>query len=112
MPVPKTHCVISIGEMADDVILKTDVLEKAIVGRDAVVAVIEKLEALYTSHVVLYESHIDSRDIRICSALTVAGDKVELISVALRDDAGWVTEVHLGHDPASAVRKLASAFGF
>ena len=105
MSVPDIDGVIFIPEMRDAVVLKWD-LGPSIFGRPAVAATITRLEALYQSHEVIFQVQLDIRDIRVCRAVLRTGLYVEILTVTLRDAHGWVSELHLSHDPVAPVKAV------
>ena len=105
MKYAKADGLIFVPEMMDEVVLKSD-LSEPIHGRPAVAAMIEKLNSLYQSEDVLFESRKDIRDIRISKATLSNGQTIELIAIAIRDPNGWISEIRLSHKPAKPVKRL------
>lgn len=102
--------IVFVPEMMDEVVFKSD-LGAPLSGRPAVAALLEKLESLYISQDVIFETRQGARDIRICRATLTSGAEVELTTVALRDASGWVCELRLGHQPLAPVKAALAALG-
>ena len=89
MKYAKADGIVFVPEMMDEVVLRSD-LGAPVEGRPAVAATLEKLDSLYRSEALLFESRQGIRDVRISKATLITGQEIELITVAIRDPNGWV----------------------
>ena len=109
MAVSKVDGAMFVPELREDATLRSDLIGRTMQGRADIAEVMAKLERLYVSQAVTYDRRAGRRDIRACQAVLANGDSVQVVMVAVRDDAGWVCELHVSHIPPQAARKLAKA---
>lgn len=86
-----------IPELADDAILRTNLLDYQILGRDQVADVLHALEGIYLSATDIFRKHVASRDYIITLAILVSGERFEIVIVGLRDSAGWISTIIMTH---------------
>lgn len=103
----KVDGAVFVPELREDAVLRSDLIGRPVHGRADIADVMAKLERLYVSQAVTYDRRAGRRDIRGCQAVLSTGDSVQIVTVALRDDAGWVCELHVSHIPHRAARRLA-----
>ncbi|ESQ82074.1 hypothetical protein AEAC466_19340 [Asticcacaulis sp. AC466] len=97
-----------IPELADDVILRSNLLDCPVCGRDQVAAVLRALEGIYLSATDIFRKHLASRDYIVTLAILASDARFEIIIVGVRDDSGWISTVIMNHESKETNTELAA----
>jgi hypothetical protein len=96
-----------VPEMMDDAVLKTNLLDSPVKGRDNIARVLEALNRLYRTEAVAYRRGVAKREYIIASIILADGEGMEATTVGLRDDSGWICAVDMYHEPQQPARILS-----
>lgn len=107
MPVSAKDGTTLVPEMMDDAVLKTNLLNQPVHGRDNIAKVLETLSRLYRAEAVAYRHPGPKREYIISSVILSNGEGMEATTVGLRDDNGWICAVDMYHEPLKAARLLS-----
>ncbi|MFT4076321.1 MAG: hypothetical protein QM647_12415 [Asticcacaulis sp.] len=108
----KVSSIAFLSETNDDCRLKTDILEAPVTGAEAIMSTLERMNRFFGAQQIVFEYHDDRRDILICHGSVGDNEPLETITVALRDQSGWISELIVDHDLSFKARKRArAAFG-
>jgi len=97
-----------ISELADDVALRSNLLHGAITGRDAVAQMIETIDSLCPMQTLLYRHSTGNREFLLTDAALMTGEAVQITTVGVRDDQGWISSVMQDIRPPAMAAKLAA----
>ena len=107
MPVSAKDGMTLVPEMMDDAVLKTNLLDGPVKGRDNIARVLETLNRLYRTEAVAYRHGGPKREYIIASIILSDGAGMEATTVGLRDDSGWICAVDMYHEPQQPARILS-----
>jgi hypothetical protein len=107
MPVSEKNGTTLVPEMMDEAVLKTNLLEDPVTGRDNIARVLETLSRLYRTEAVSYRKGGPKREYIVSSVILSDGEGVEATTVGLRDDSGWICAVDMHHEPRRSARILS-----
>ena len=95
------------SELADDATLRSNLLTGVVQGRDAVTRMIDLIDSLCPRQNLLYRHRVGHREFILTEAKLLSGDEVEISTVGIRDDSGWISAIMLDHSPGGIAAKLA-----
>lgn len=95
------------SELADDATLRSNLFKGVVQGRDAVTRMIDMIDSLCPRQNLIYRHRVGHRDFILTEAKLLSGDEVEISTVGIRDDSGWISAVMLDHSPPAVAAKLA-----
>lgn len=98
-----------IPELADDVILCSNLLDYQVLGRDQVADVLHVLEGIYLSATDIFRKHVASRDYIVTLAILATDERFEIVIVGLRDDSGWISTIIMSHASKETNAELADS---
>jgi hypothetical protein len=98
-----------LNQLAADAIMISSVLERTVVGRDAIIKVIQAAGGLYEAHAVVFSASFGDRELFEYDALAFGGVAVHGVVTLTRSAVGEIIAVGVHHGPLSAVNKLSSA---
>jgi len=107
MPVAAKNGRTLVSEMMDDAVLKTNLLDEIIKGRDNIARVLDALNRLYRTEAVAYRRPGSKREYIVASIILPDGKGMEATTVGLRDESGWICAVDMHHEPRQAARLLS-----
>ncbi len=107
MPVAAKNGRTLVPEMMDDAVLKTNLLDEIIRGRDNIARVLDALNRLYRAEAVAYRRPGPKREYIVSSVILSDGEGMEATTVGLRDESGWICAVDMYHEPDKAARLLS-----
>lgn len=87
----------------------SSVLERTVVGRDAIIKVIQAAGALYETHSVTFSASFGNRELFEYDAQALGNVAVHGVVTLTRGLEGEIVAVSVHHGPLSAVNKLSSA---
>lgn len=96
-----------VPELMDDAVLKTNLLDAPVEGRDNIARVLEILASLYNAEAVAYRKGGQKREYIISNVIAPGGEGLETTTVGLRDDSGWVCAVVMHHEPRKPALALS-----
>jgi len=97
-----------ISELSDDVALRSNLLHGSVSGREAVAQMIEAIDNLCPMQTLLYHHHIGNREFLLTDAALTTGEAVQITTVGVRDDHGWICAVMQNIRPPALAAKLAA----
>ena len=98
-----------LNQLAPNAILISSVLERAVVGKYAIVKLIQAAGGLYEAHSVVFTASFGDRELFEYDALAFGDVAVHGVVTLTRSAAGEIIAVGVHHSPLSAVYKLSSA---
>lgn len=98
-----------LNQLAPDAIMISSVLERTVVGRDAIIKVIQAAGGLYEAHSVVFSASFGNRDLFEYDAQAFGNVAVHGMVTLTRSVAGAIIAVGVHHSPLGAVNKLSSA---
>jgi hypothetical protein len=107
MPVFEKDGMTLVPEMMDDVVLKTNLLDSPVTGRDNIAHVLETLSRLYRTEAVAYRHAGPKREYIVANIILSDGAGIEAVTVGIRDDSGWICAVDMSHEPRNTARILS-----
>lgn len=97
-----------LSELSDDVALRSNLLHGSITGREAVAHAIEAIDSLCPMQRLLYRHHIGNREFLLTDAALKTGEAVQITTVGVRDDHGWICAVMQDIRPPAMAAMLAA----
>lgn len=97
-----------LNQLAPDAIMIASVLERAVVGKDAIVNVVQTAGALYEAHSVVFSASFGDRELFEYDAVAFGDVALHGVVTLTRDGTGAIVAVGVHHSPLSAVNKLSS----
>lgn len=107
MPVSAKDGTTLIPELMDDAVLKSNLRDTLVEGRQSIARVLETLERLYRTEAVAYRHPGPKREFIISNVILSDGEGLEVTTVGLRDDSGWICAVDMHHGPRKPAMHLS-----
>jgi hypothetical protein len=98
-----------LNQLASDAIMISSVLERTVVGRDAIIKIIQAAGGLYEGISVVFNARFGDRELLEYDALAFGGVAVHGVVTFTRNASGEIVAVGVHHGPLSAVNKLSLA---
>jgi hypothetical protein len=98
-----------LNQLAPDALMISSVLDRTVVGRDAIVKVIQAAGGLYDSHSIVFSAKFGDRELFEYDAVAFSDVALHGVVTLTRSSTGEIVAVGVHHGPLSAVDKLSSA---
>ncbi len=95
-----------LSELRDDAVLRSNILPAEVSGVEAVKQALAALDALCPAQTLIACHRLGNREILCTQARLDSGEEVQITTVGLRDETGWICAVFSGHSPESAATHL------
>lgn len=98
-----------LNQLAPDAIMISSVLERTVIGKDAIVKIIQAAGGLYEAHSVVFSASFGDRELFEYDARAFGDVTLHGVVTLTRSTEGEIVSVGVHHGPLSAVNKLSSA---
>ncbi len=97
-----------LSELTDDATLSSNLFDKPIQGREAVIRTMQTISSFYKIDTVAYRHRVAKREFVFSNAILANGDGAEVMTVGIRDGTGWICALSMEHSPRRAAKVLAA----
>ncbi len=97
-----------LSELTDDAVLRSNLFKGPVAGREAVKHMIEAIDDLCPRQTLVYRHRVGNREFILTDAVTRSGERVQMTTVGIRDDSGWIGAIMMDHSPPSAAARVAA----
>ena len=105
---PSQDGALLLSELTDEAVLRSNLFKGAVAGREAVKRVIEAIDALCQEQSLVYRHRVGNREFILTDAITSSGEKIQMTTVGIRDDNGWICAIMMDHSPPTAAAQVAA----
>ncbi len=95
-----------VSELTDDAVLRSNLLPNVVVGRDLIIRTIAMFDKLCPNQKLVYRRRADQREFLVTEASLDSGEQVEITTVGVRDQNGWICAIVSEHGPPAIARQL------